>query len=145
MSLRKSSNKKHEIAQNCAFLPSLPLPFPRTVIAFYYVKKFLLFIQRVRALPYFLQIAHFNVFHVCVIYFGGNHSGTDKSLLATFLLYRDVMKGDPSPRYMTKEISGRRRRRSCEKDNELVADFINILKLFYILFYFVYFTWTARF
>ena len=37
-SLRKTSIQKYEIAQNCPFFPSLPLPFP-TVIAFHRVKK----------------------------------------------------------------------------------------------------------
>ena len=101
-SLRKSSIKKHEINQNCPFLPSLPLPFPRTVIAFHRVKKSLLSIQRVRTVPYFLQIARFDIFYVCVVYFGGDRSGMDKSLSATCLLNSDVMKGDPSPRWLRK-------------------------------------------
>ena len=37
-SLRKTSIQKYEIAQNCPFPPSLPLPFP-AVIAFHRVKK----------------------------------------------------------------------------------------------------------
>ena len=97
MSLRKSSIKKHEITQNCPFLPSLPLLFPRTVIAFH-----LLSIQRVRTVPYFLQIARFDIFYVCVVYFGGDPLGMDKFLSATCLLYSDVMKGDPSPRWLRK-------------------------------------------
>ena len=102
MSLRKSSIKKHEITQNCPFLPSLPLPFPRMVIAFHRVKKSLLSIQRVRAVPYFRQIARFDIFYVCVVYFSGDHSGVDRSLSATCLLYSDVMKGDPRPRWLKK-------------------------------------------
>ena len=101
-SLRKSSIKKHEITQNCPFLPSLPLPFPRMVIAFHRVKESLLSIQRVRAVPYFLKITRCDIFYVCVVYFGGDRSGMDKSLSATCLLYNDVMKGDPSPRWLRK-------------------------------------------
>ena len=101
-SLRKSSIKKHEITQNCPFLPSLPLPFPRTVIAFHRIKTSLLSFERVRTVPYFLQIAHFDIFYVCVVYLGGDRSGMDKSLSATCLLYSDVTKGDPSPRWLRK-------------------------------------------
>ena len=110
-SLRKCSIKKHEITQNCPLLPSLPLPFPRTVIAFHRVKTSLLSIQRVRTVPYFLQIARFDIFYVCVVYFGGDRSGMDKSKVA-------------------KKISGRGRR-SREKGNEGVEDFrfINILTI----------------
>ena len=67
-SLRKSSIKKHEMAQNCPFLPSLPLPFPQTVIAFHRVKKSVLFIQRVRAFPYFLQIARSHILCLCRLF-----------------------------------------------------------------------------
>ena len=113
-SLRKSSIKKHEITQNCPFLPSLPLPFPRTVIAFHRLS-----IQRVRAVPYFLQIARFDILYACVVYFGGDRSGMDKSLSATCLLYSEVMKGDPSPRWLRKYREG-------------VGDFrfVNILTIF---------------
>ena len=91
------------------FLFSLiPLSFP-TVIAFRRVKNSPLIIgiadrikinhskaansiQHVRAVPYFLQIARFDIFYACVVYFGGDRSGIDKSSSATCLLYNDLEK-----------------------------------------------------
>ena len=81
---------------------SLRKSSPWKVIAFHRIKKSLLSIQRVRTVSYFLQIARFNIFYTCVVYFGGDRSGMDKSLSATCLLYSEVMKGDPSPRWLRK-------------------------------------------
>ena len=95
-SLKKTFIQKNEIAKNCPFFPSLPHPLP-TVIAFHCVKKspliigivdrikiFILSIQRVRAVPCFLQIAHF-FRHILRLFcsFRGDRSGMDKSSSAT--------------------------------------------------------------
>ena len=90
------------------FFPLIPLSFP-TVIAFRRFKtspliigiedrikinhsKAAISIQRIRAVPYFLQIARFDIFYACVVYFGGDRSGIDKSSSATGLLYNNVVK-----------------------------------------------------
>ena len=68
-------------------------------------------IQRVRAVPFFLQIARFDIFYVCFLYLRGDRS--DKSSLA------------------------RGRRSSREKGNNQGVEnfrFINILKLFFYIF-----------
>ena len=68
--------------------------------------------------------------------FRGDRSGMDKSSLATGLVYSDVVKGSQ----VAKEISGRGRRGSREKDNQGVGGFrfINILHFFY--FFLIRFT-----
>ena len=63
--------------------------------------------------------------------FRGDSSGMDKSSSAKWILYSDVVKGEPSP-------TGRGRRSRDEKGNQGVGDirFTNILQLFSIYFFF---------
>ena len=73
---------------------------------------------------------------VCV-YFPGDRSVMDKSSSATCLLYSDHRCCERGPKsHVAKEISRRGRRRSREKGNQGVGDFlfINILQLFSIYF-----------
>ena len=73
-----------------------------------YSKQLIPFL-RVRAVPYFLQIASFDIFYVRFVYFAAIAQVWIKSSSTTCLLYSDVVKGDPSPT---------RLRRNQEEDEE---------------------------
>ena len=114
----KTSNsciKKSEIAQNCHFFPSLPLPFPM-VIAFHRVKESALItgivdrlkINSEQLYPFSESELTHTVSANCtlrhikasVCLFRGDRSVMNKSWSATCLLYSDVVKGDQSPRWL---------------------------------------------
>ena len=127
-----------------SFSPSLPLPFATVISWFHRVKKSPLIIGIVDRIKinskselshtFFLQIARFDIFYFCFVYFA-DRSGMDKSPSVTCLLYSDVVKGDTES-HVAKEISGRRRRRSREKGIQGVGDFR--VKKFYYFFLFIY-------
>ena len=94
-----------------SFSPSLPLPFATVISWFHRVKKSPLIIGIVDRIKinnkselshtFFLQIARFDIFYFCFVYFA-DRSGMDKSPSVTCLLYSDVVKGDTSPTLLRK-------------------------------------------
>ena len=91
-----------------------------------YSNKYGISIQRVRVVPYFLQIAGINLrlFRL----FRGDSSGMDRSSSAKCILYSDVMKGESSP-------TGRGGRSRDEKGNQGVGD-IRFTKKYFIPFFY---------
>ena len=106
-----------------------------------YSNKYGISIQRVRAVPYVLQIA--GIVYVCFVYFAGiAQVWIDRHRQNVFYLYSDVMKGEPSP-------TGRGRRSRDEKGNQGVGDirFANksFTPFFYSFLFFNYFTFLLFF
>ena len=103
--------------------------------------------QLLPSVPYSLQIALFETFCVCFVYFRGYRTGMDKSSSATFFLCSDIVKGDPSPTWLRKyqeEDEEEAVKRATKKSRTFVLSiFYNFfLFIFFQLLYFIMFFYT---
>ena len=57
---------------------------------------------KINIVPYFLQIARFDIFYVCFVYFAAIAQVWIQASSVTCLLYSEVVKGGPSPTWLRK-------------------------------------------
>ena len=84
----------------------------------------------------FCYTAHFDIFFVCFVYFGGDRSGMDKSSSATCLLYSGVVNGDPSPTWLRKYQEEDEEEAVKRAIEELEISFHKNFTTFFYLFFF---------